>query len=117
MTLELEAAWETVHDALPARWSVRRPSYDPGRHAWSISAIAPHPGRDNMPTVVTGNGTDEVAALRDLDNRLRRGPQPGGSRHHELQQRARLAYIAGAVGRWLDMTADELARVIGRAPV
>jgi hypothetical protein len=93
---ELEAAWNAVHEAVPARWSVSSPSYDPGQHAWSASAIAPHPGRGKLPTVVTGAGADPTAALRDLDDRLRGVPKPDGSRMEELRRRARMAYVAGA---------------------
>ena len=31
----------------------------------------PLPGRGKAPEIVTGTGVDEVAALRDLDDRLR----------------------------------------------
>ncbi len=57
---EREAAWDAVHEALPARWCVGRPSYDPGvvradgyRGAWSVTARGPHPGRGKMPQSVT----------------------------------------------------------------
>ena len=116
VTPALEAAWEAVHDALPARWQVARPSYDPARHAWSVSAIAPHPGRGKKPTTVTGTGDDATSALRDLDDRLRGVPHPNGSRMDELWARCRLAYVAGAFERWPTMTAGELIRVIDRAP-
>jgi hypothetical protein len=32
---ELEAAWGQVFDALPAAWSVGRPSYHDERHEWT----------------------------------------------------------------------------------
>jgi len=33
-----DAAWDAVHEALPARWTVGLPNYDPGLHAWSVTA-------------------------------------------------------------------------------
>jgi hypothetical protein len=62
-----EAAWEAVHEALPARWQVEPATYDPGRSLWLVTARGPHPGRGKTPTTVTGAGADEMAALRDLD--------------------------------------------------
>jgi len=59
-----EAAGSAVHEALPARWHVGPVSFDPGRHAWSVTAHGPLPGRGKAPQVVTGTGPDEVAALR-----------------------------------------------------
>jgi len=113
-----EAAGSAVHEALPARWHVGPVSFDPGRHAWSVTAHGPLPGRGKAPQVVTGTGPDEVAALRDLDDRLRGVPWPDGGRLEELNRRLRQAYVAGAEeqsqraeGRGL--TADELERVLG----
>jgi hypothetical protein len=111
-----EAAWWAVHEALPARWRVGPVTFDPGRHLWSITAWAPHPGRGRIPVTVSGTGDDEVAALHDLDDRLRGVPKPDGTRLDELRRRARLAYVQGAHETWPDMTADELGRVIDRAP-
>jgi hypothetical protein len=86
-------------------------------HRWEVSAFGQTHGRHGGPPVtVTGTGEDAVAALRDLDDRLRGVPQPDGSRMEELQRRARLAYFQGAVDQWPDMTAGELERVIERAP-
>jgi hypothetical protein len=121
-----EGAWDAVHEALPARWCVGRPSYDPGvlrpdgyRGAWSVTARGPHPGRGRVPQTVTGTGDDETAALRDLDDRLRGVPKPDGGRMDELRKRLRMAYDEGAetwaaqnLGRTLD--SEELERVIGR---
>jgi hypothetical protein len=45
---------------------------------------------------VTGTGVDEVAALRDLDDRLCGVPKPDGGRLEELNRRLRQAYFAGA---------------------
>ena len=73
-----ETAWPAVHEALPARWHVGPVSFDPGRHAWSVSAHGPLPGRGKAPEFVSGSGADEVAALRDLDDRLRAVPKPEG---------------------------------------
>ena len=68
-----------------------------------------------------GTGEDEVAALRDLDDRLRGVPEPDGGRLEELDQRFRQVFIAGAaedsrrrLGRGL--TAVELERVLRHFP-
>ena len=70
---------------------------------------------------MTGTGVDEVAALRDLDDRLRGVPKPDGGRLEELNRRLRQAYVAGAEeesrqqeGRGL--TAEELERVLPHYP-
>lgn len=84
-----EEAWDAVHEALPARWRVGPPSFDPGRHAWSVTARGPHPGRGKM---------------------------PDGTHLDELRRRARLEFVAGAQEQWPDMTAEDLERVIDRAP-
>lgn len=114
-----EAAWDAVHEALPARWRVGPITFDPGRPAFSVTAIGPHPGRGKIPQSVSGIGEDESAALGDLDDRLRGIPRPDGTRMDELRRRLRLAYLDGAeewasreLGRGL--TRDELGRVIGR---
>lgn len=113
-----EAAWYAVHEALPARWHVGPVTYDPGRHAYSVTARGPHPGRGKVPQAVTGTGEDEIAALHDLDDRLR-GRQDSGGYLDALRQRVRLAYVQAAeewtrdnVGR--RMTEDELAGVMER---
>jgi hypothetical protein len=117
----LEGTWSAVHEALPARCQVGPPTYDPGIRAWTVTAHGPLPGRSKAPRTVTGTGPDEVAALRDLDDRLRGVPKPDGSRQDELKRRLRQAYLAGAVeqsrrqaGRGL--TADDLERVLERYP-
>ena len=96
-------------------------TYDPGRHAWSVTAHGPLPGRGKAPQVATGTGEDEVAALRALDDRLRGVPRPDGGRLEELNRRLRQALIDSAeadsrqrLGRGL--TADELGRVPRRYP-
>lgn len=117
-----EAAWDAVHEALPARWTVGRASMaDPLTRRWSVTARGPHPGRGKIPQSVTGTGQDETAALRDLDDRLRGVPTPDGTALDALRRRLRLAYVDGAeewtrqnVGRGL--TRDELERIIHRAP-
>lgn len=119
-----EAAWDAVHEALPARWRVGPITYNPGvlradghMGAYSVTAVDSHPGRGKIPQSVTGTGPDERAALRDLDDQLRGVPQPDGSRMDELRRRLRFAYVQGAedwtvanVGRRLPR--DELGRVI-----
>jgi hypothetical protein len=118
---EREEAWGRLHEAMPARWTVGRASYDPGRHGWSISAVGPHPGRGRIPTSLSGFGDDELAAVRDLDARLR-GERSGGPRRlDELRARLRLAYFDGAEdltrrARGRGITADELEGVIRRFP-
>jgi hypothetical protein len=74
-----EAAWDAVHDALLAGWTVRPPTYDPGVRGWSVTARSIACRRLKPPQTVTGRGVDEKAALRDLDDRLRGVPQPNGS--------------------------------------
>jgi hypothetical protein len=116
---EREAAWGAVHEALPARWRVGPVTFDPGRHAWSVTACGPHPGRGKHPETVSGTGEDEIAALRALDDCLRGVPHPDRDRLEELRRRLRLAYVQGAedwarghMGR--DLTGDELAGVVTR---
>jgi hypothetical protein len=65
---------------------------------------------------VSGTGPDEIAAVCDLDDRLRGVPKPNGSQMEELRRRARLAYVQGAMETWPGMTARELERVVDRAP-
>jgi hypothetical protein len=124
--MTLEAAWEAVREAVPARWTVGPMSRDPGVRrsdgrlgAFSVTARGPHPGRGRTPQTVTGTGDDETDALRDLDGTLRGQKPADGSYLEELRKRLRLAYVHGAeewtrenVGR--GMTGDELGRVIGR---
>jgi hypothetical protein len=118
---ELEAAWDRLWEAIPARWTVGRPSYDPGAHAWSISAVGPHPGRGKLPISVSGQGEGEVAAILDLDARLRGERIEGPTNLEALRVRLRLSYLAGAeewmqqeLGRSLEES--EFAVVINRFP-
>jgi hypothetical protein len=116
---EREEASGRLHEAMPARWTVGQPSYDPGRPGWSISAVGPNRGRGKLPTFVSGFGENELAAVRDLDARLRGGWSEGPRRLEEFRARLRLAYIFGAE-EWARTTtgsslaADELAAVISR---
>jgi hypothetical protein len=115
---EREAAWDAVHEALPARWAVGLPSQHPSTREWTITARGPHPGRGKHPPTVTGAGESEIEALRDLDRRLRGSGLPAGSMN-DLRARLRLAYVQGAEG-WArgelgrGLTSDELIRVIDR---
>jgi len=43
MSTAPEAAWNAVYEALPLRWVVGLPSYDPGIGAWSVTARGPYP--------------------------------------------------------------------------
>ena len=116
-----EESRAAVQDALPARWRVGPPTFDPGRHLWSVTARSDTRGRRIPPVAVSGTGETEIEALRALDDWLRGVPKPDGGRIDELRRRVRLAYVAGAeewtrreLGRGLRV--DELERVIDRAP-
>src|SRR6478735_5047612 len=74
---DTEAAWDAVHEALPAGWTVGPPTYDPGVSGWSVTARTVSAGRGKPPRTVIGTGPDEAAALRDLDDRLLRRPAAG----------------------------------------
>jgi hypothetical protein len=122
-----EAAWDAVHEALPARWAVGPPTYDPGvvrtdgqLGAFSVTARGPHPGRGKHPETVTGTGEDEVSALRDVEDQLLDVPQPDGGRMNALRRRLRLAYVEGGAEAWginnrgRIPTSEELGRAIER---
>jgi hypothetical protein len=118
---DAEAAWDAVHEALPARWRVGPVTFDPGRNAHSVTAVGPHPGRGKIPQTVSGSGEDTTAALVNLNDRLRGVPRPDGGQMDALRRRLRLAYVDGAeewsrtyAGR--SLTRDELDRVLGRYP-
>ena len=119
MTDEREEAWGRLHEALPARWTVGQPSYDPGAREWSISAVGLNRGRGRIPTSVTGRGGAELDAVRNLDARLR-GELPDGPHNIDaLRVRLRLAYLAGAEEWSLkearrSLTDAELAGVVAR---
>jgi hypothetical protein len=121
MVDEREEAWGTLHEALPARWTVGPGSYNPGERRWSMSAVGPHPGRGKLPVSVTGYGENELEAVLDLNARLRSEQSDGPRKLDELRARLRLAYVGGAeewslreTGRALSQ--DELAGVIRRFP-
>jgi hypothetical protein len=85
VTEEREGAWDAVHEAMPARWRVGQVSLsEPTLGRYSVTAVGPHPGRGKIPESVTGFGQDEIAALRDLDDRLRGVHKPEGGRMDEL---------------------------------
>jgi hypothetical protein len=88
-----EDAWDAVHEALPAGWTVGPPTFDPGVPGWSITARTVAASRLRRPQTVTGTGADETAALRALDDLLRDVPQPEGSRMAERKGRLRLAHV------------------------
>jgi hypothetical protein len=106
---------------MPARWTVGQPSYDPGRPGWSISAVGPNRGRGKLPTFVSGFGVNELAAVRDLDARLRGEWSEGPRRLEELRARMRLAYVVGAE-EWAQremsrpLSSNELEGVVRRFP-
>lgn len=103
--MTLVEAWDAVHEALPSGWDVGLLTVtDPSRGIWSVSAHSRVAGRSRAPQTVTGTGVDGVAALVDLDRRLRGYGLPPG-RMDELRARLRLAYAEGA---------EELARVSGQ---
>jgi hypothetical protein len=91
-----EAAWEAIHEALPAGWRVGPPTFDPGRHHWSVTARSGTRGRSKPPTCVSGTGETPEAASRALDDLLRGVPHHNGSRLDELRKPLRLAYVEGA---------------------
>lgn len=95
---EREAAWIAVHEALPAYWRVGPVTYDPGRCHWSVTARDDARGRGRLPTTVSGIGENEIAALRDLDARLRGRPRPAddAAKRAKLEPCLRLAFYAGA---------------------
>jgi hypothetical protein len=90
-----EAAWDAVHEALPAGWTVGPPTFDPGVRGWSVTARSVAYSRRKPPRTVTGTGESETAALRALDDRLRGVRQPNGSRMAERERRIRMAYLDG----------------------
>lgn len=118
---ERETVWGRLHEAMPARWTVGQPSYDPGRRGWSISAVGPDRGRGKLPTFVSGFGEDELAAVRNLDARLRGEQAAGPRRLDELRATLRLSYLAGAE-EWArtelhrPLTPVELEGVVRRFP-
>jgi len=113
----INEAWEALVDAVPPRWHVARPSFDPERRVWVVTAWGPRLGSGSTRQSVSGSGEDQAAALRDLDDRLRGVPKPNSEREEELSRRLRMAYVDGAEAfsrETLDrgLTSDELGRVI-----
>ena len=116
---EREAVWGRLHEAMPARWTVGQPSYDPGVRAWSISAVGPDRGRGKIPTSVSGTGADPLEAVRNLDARLRGEHADGPRRLDEIRATLRLAYLQGAeewsaTERGRALSPRELAGVVAR---
>ena len=87
----LNEAWDALYDSLPGRWHIGKPTYDARLAGWSVSAWGPKPGRGEAKQTVTGTGATEVAALRDLDTRLRGLPKPNRDRVEELRRQLRMA--------------------------
>ena len=115
----LNEAWDALYDSLPGRWHIGKPSYDAGLAAWSVSAWGPRPGRGRAQRTVTGTGETEVAALRDLDARLRESPKPNHDWIEQLRRQLRMAYVEGAEAFSREtydraLTTDELERVLRR---
>lgn len=118
---EREEVWGRLHEAMPARWTVGQPSYDPGRPGWSVSAVGPNRGRGKVPTFVSGFGDNELAAVRDLDARLRGEHADGPRRLDEIRATLRLAHVAGAeewsrADRGVPLSKAELKGVVARFP-
>ena len=74
-----EAAWDAVHEALPAGWTVGPPTFDPGVPGWSVTARTVAASRRRPPQTVTGTGVDDTRALRNLDDLSRPFVQESGS--------------------------------------
>jgi hypothetical protein len=53
-------------------------------------------GRGKVAEYVTGTDETEIAALRDLDARLRGVPKPNGRQLGQMRRRLRRAYVEGA---------------------
>jgi hypothetical protein len=95
MKLDRDAAWDAVHEALPARWAVGPVTYDPvvlrddgQMGAFRVTARGPHPGRGKVPQTVTGTGEDETAALRVLHATLRGAKPAPGSYVEDIRKAA-----------------------------
>ena len=90
-----ERDWDDIHSWLPDGWRVTAPSWDPGRQRWEVVARSPKPiGRLSRPDYLIGDGEDELHALSELALKLdaiRRA-----DRLAAIEERARLAFIAGA---------------------
>lgn len=69
---DLEAAWSAVHEALPAGWSVMRPSRHPERQErpWHVYATDLRV-RTKRRDYIQATGSTEAEALSDLAGLLR----------------------------------------------
>ncbi len=80
MTTEArEAAWDAVHDALPAGWTVARPSHhiEAQERHWHVYA-ADLRARAKRRETLEATGWTEAEALRDLATLLRGFARRGG---------------------------------------
>ena len=117
-----EEGWSAIHAALPSGWRVGRVVFAPGQGSWRVTASSlKPPGRGNLPTTVTGEGPDDVAALDDLSSRLRGFVPDDPAGREDLNRRLRLAFVAGAEERSVDalgrpLDDDELRRELRRYP-
>jgi hypothetical protein len=70
--IELEAAWVAVHDALPAGWTVHRPSrhIEDAERPWHVFAVDLRV-RAKRREYVEATGWTEAEALADLAELLR----------------------------------------------
>ena len=62
---ELEEAWAEVDAALPAGWTVNRPTLSDGDRRWHVLAADRRRSR-KRPDYVEGVGMTEAQALQDL---------------------------------------------------
>ena len=115
-----ERAWDDIHSWLPDGWRVTAPSWDPGRQRWEVVARSPKPvGRLSRPDYLIADGEDELHALTELALKLdaiRRA-----DRLAAIEERARLAFVAGAEeesrrSHRRGLTADELEAALARFP-
>jgi hypothetical protein len=114
-----QAAWAAIREALPPRWQVGAVTHDPHEGLWIVTAESRVRGL-STPIRVSGIGHDDLAALRDLNRRLRGAPASTLGNLDEFRRRTRLAYLEGAED-WATrhaepLTLDELTRVIRRFP-
>ena len=66
----LEEAWDAVHQALPAGWTVYRPVHDGGAGRWTVVARDMRPPNKRHNTVIA-EGQSEAHCLRGLAELLR----------------------------------------------
>ncbi len=72
-----EAVWFALHDALPPGWRLGELTFDPAGAVYVLTAMSPRAlGRGQMSKYhVTGRGTTELDAVRDLTERLATAPR------------------------------------------